>query len=381
MCENMTRLQKIKDEMNRQQIDCVILFNSRNIYYASNTAQFSICLIPLDSDPRIFIKRNYERGKRETWIKDVVQLKSTEDVIEEIKERKLDRGKLGIEMNFVRVNQYLKLRKALNAEIIDINPLFYKLRMIKDSKEIESLKKAAKAVVNVQKVCRETLRPGITELEVAAEVAREAKLNGSWHPVTNLYWDANGFVLASGENLYTPGDYPILSGVGATNATPRSASNRVLKNGDIFVLDFATNVDGYHADHARTYFIGNPTEKYMKLYKIIRDALKHIEHQVLVGKEIGALFKEIKQKMDNYQEFFQGFNNYRQGLGHGVGLELDEPPGIVEHSKTKFQEGMVIAFEPKLIIPGWGAIDFEDTVHLRYNSTEVLTNSPFEDFI
>lgn len=366
--------------MSQQQIDCIILFSSRNIYYTSGTAQFSICLIPLDSDPKMFIKRNFDRGKSETWIKDVVQLNTTRDVIEEIKARKLDKAKIGIEMNYVRVNQYLKLEKALNAEFVDVNPLFSHLRMIKDKSEIESLKKAAKAVVNVQKVCRETLRPGITELEVAAEVSREAKLNGSWSPATNFYWDANGFVLASGENLYTPGDYPILSGVGASKATPRSASNRILEEGDIFVLDFATNVDGYHADHARTYFIGKPTEKYKELYKLVHRVLKTIENQILVKKEIGVLFKEIKQEVGKYQEYFQGFNGYRQGLGHGVGLELDEPPGIVENNKQKFQVGMVIAFEPKLIIPGWGAIDFEDTVHLRSDSTEVLTNSPFENY-
>ncbi|NVM55703.1 MAG: aminopeptidase P family protein [Candidatus Helarchaeota archaeon] len=376
----MNRLQKIKNEMSQQQIDCIILFSSRNIYYTSGTAQFSICLIPLDSDPKMFIKRNFDRGKSETWIKDVVQLNTTRDVIEEIKARKLDKAKIGIEMNYVRVNQYLKLEKALNAEFVDVNPLFSHLRMIKDKSEIESLKKAAKAVVNVQKVCRETLRPGITELEVAAEVSREAKLNGSWSPATNFYWDANGFVLASGENLYTPGDYPILSGVGASKATPRSASNRILEEGDIFVLDFATNVDGYHADHARTYFIGKPTEKYKELYKLVHRVLKTIENQILVKKEIGVLFKEIKQEVGKYQEYFQGFNGYRQGLGHGVGLELDEPPGIVENNKQKFQVGMVIAFEPKLIIPGWGAIDFEDTVHLRSDSTEVLTNSPFENY-
>lgn len=363
--------------MMKQQIDCIILFNSRNIYYSSNTAQFSIALIPRESEPIMFIKRNFERGKKESRIKNVIRLKSTKDVLEKVKDLNLDKGRIGVEMNFLRVNQFLKLKKGLGAEFVDINPIFSKLRMIKDAEEIKSIKKAAKAVVNVQKVCRETLRPGITELEVAAEVAREAKLNGSWHPATNLYWDANGFVLASGENLYTPGDYPILSGVGATNATPRSASNRILKEGDIFVLDFATNVEGYHADHARTYFIGKPTEKYKKLYTIVRNALEEIEGQVLVGKEIGVLFKEIKQKMGEYQEYFQGFNGYRQGLGHGVGLELDEPPGIVENNHQKFQEGMVIAFEPKLIIPGWGAIDFEDTVLLHSDSTEVLTNSPF----
>ncbi|MHA1651056.1 MAG: M24 family metallopeptidase [Candidatus Helarchaeota archaeon] len=376
----MNRIEKIKREMKKDQVDCIILFGSRNIYYASGTAQFSICVIPLNSDPVIFIKRNFERGKRETWIKDVIKLNSTKDVIEELKDRKLDKGKIGIEMNFVRVNQYLKLKRSLDTDFVDINPLFYRLRMIKEKEEVESIRKAARAVENVQKVCKEVLQPGITELEVAAEVSKEARRNGSWSPITSFYWDSNGFVLASGENLYTPGDFPILSGVGLSKATPRSASRRVLKEGDIFVLDFATNVEGYHADHARTYFIGNPSSKYKKLYKLVHNALQRIENQVLVGKEIGALFKETKRQMGEYQEYFQGFNGYRQGLGHGVGLELDEPPGLVEQNTQKFQAGMVLAIEPKLIIPKWGAIDFEDTVYLHPDSTEVLTKSPFEEF-
>jgi Xaa-Pro dipeptidase len=376
----MNRLEKIKKEMAAQEIDCAVLFNSRNIYYSSGTAQFSIALIPLDSDPKIFIKRNFERGKGETWIKDIVRLKSTRDVIEEIKARNLAKARIGIEMNFLRVNQYLKLKKGLDTEFVDINPLFYKIRMIKDQTEIQSIKKSARAVENVQRVCRETLRPGITELDVAAEVAHEAKKNGSWSPVTNLYWDANGFVMGSGETLYTPGDYPILSGVGLCKATPRSASDRVLKDGDIFVLDFATNVEGYHADHARTYFIGNPTEKYKKLYKLVHQALRHVETQVLVGKEIGTLFREVQNILGDYKEYFQGFNGYRQGLGHGVGLELDEPPGITATNTARFQKGMVLAIEPKLIIPGWGAIDFEDTIHLREKATDVITNSPFEEY-
>jgi Xaa-Pro aminopeptidase len=99
-----------------------------------------------------------------------------------------------------------------------------------------------------------------------------------------------------------------------------------------------------------------------------------------MGKEIGVFFKEIKQKFGQYQEYFQGFGDYKQGLGHGVGLELDEPPAIVETNKEQFQDGMVIAFEPKVIIPGWGAIDFEDTVHIQPAKTEVLTPSPFENY-
>ncbi len=376
------RISKIKKEMELKEINLIILFSSRNIYYVSDTAQFSICVLPLDGEPFIFIKRNFQRGKKETWIKDVIKLESTKGVIQEIKDRKLEIKDLGLELNFLRANQYIKLSKLLpNSRFIDINQLFLEIRMIKDKREIEHIKAAAKAVMGAQKVTREFIKPGVTEMEVAAEIAYELKKHGSWTTQSNMYWDSNGFCLASGENLYSPGDFPILSGVGASKATPRSASNRILKNGDIFVLDIGSNVEGYHADHARTYYIGNPDSKFRKIYNIILGALKNAFQLIKEDKTIAEIFQETKERMGEYKEFFQGFNGYRQGLGHGVGLHLDEPPYIIARNTNKLQENMVIALEPKLIIPNWGAVDLEDTLLIRKNKDpELLTTSPYLEF-
>ena len=96
------RISKIKKEMESREIDLIILFSSRNIYYVSDTAQFSICVLPLDGKPFIFIKRNFQRGKQETWIKDVIKLESTKGVIQEIQDRKLEIKNLGLELNFLR---------------------------------------------------------------------------------------------------------------------------------------------------------------------------------------------------------------------------------------------------------------------------------------
>ncbi|MHA1379914.1 MAG: M24 family metallopeptidase [Candidatus Helarchaeota archaeon] len=376
------RLLKIKRQMENNKIDLVILFNSRNIFYVSDTAQFSIVVIPLDAEPFIFIKRNFNRGKKETWLKDVLRLGTTKGVIQEIRERKLATKNVGLELNFIRASQYIKLQKFLpDSRFINVDPLFLQVRSIKDMQEIEHIRAAAKAVVGAQRVTREFIAPGVTEMEVAAEIAYELKKHGSWIPQTNAYWDSNGFCLASGENLYSPGDFPILSGVGTCKATPRSASNRVLKDGDIFVLDIGSNVEGYHADHARTYFIGNPDDKFQKVYNIIYTAHKNILELISENRTIGEIFQDTKARMGEYQDYFQGFNGYRQGLGHGVGLHLDEPPYIVAGIKDKLQENMVIALEPKLIIPGWGAVDLEDTFLIRKNKEpELLTPSPYLSF-
>jgi Xaa-Pro dipeptidase len=260
--------------------------------------------------------------------------------------------------------------------------LFLEVRSVKDGNEINHIRAAAKAVMGAQRVTKEFIRPGITEMDVAAEIARELKKHGSWTTQSNMYWDSNGFCLASGENLYSPGDFPILSGIGATKATPRSASNRVLKEGDIFVLDIGSNVEGYHADHARTYFIGEPPSKFIKIYEIVRDALKNALQLIKQDVVIDELYQQTKARMGEYQDFFQGFNGYRQGLGHGVGLHLDEPPYIVSNNKSKLQENMTIALEPKLIIPQWGAVDLEDTLLIKKGTDpEILTPSPYLEFV
>jgi len=129
--------------------------------------------------------------------------------------------------------------------------------------------------------------------------------------------------------------------------------NIILKENDIFVLDIGSNVEGYHADHARTYFIGTPDSKFRKIYNIVLGALKNAFQMIKEDRTIDEIFRETKAQMGDYQDFFQGFNGYRQGLGHGVGLHLDELPYIIAGNKNDAVKAVI-------------ALSYYSTSHTRF---------------
>ena len=87
---------------------------------------------------------------------------------------------------------------------------------------------------------------------------------------------------------------------------------------------------------------------------------------------------KARLEQEKLGKYFQGDGYYYQGLGHGIGLELDEPPFIVPKGTIKLEENMVISMEPKLIVPGWGAIDLEDNFIIKKgNKPERITKTTY----
>ncbi|MGV9142124.1 MAG: M24 family metallopeptidase, partial [Promethearchaeota archaeon] len=190
----------------------------------------------------------------------------------------------------------------------------------------------------------------------------------------------NWFIVASGKNLWIPSSFPVLSGDGFSDAIPYGYTDRKLKKGDIVMCDYAVNYEGYHADYARTYYVETPPEKFKERYLILKDAYMNvIEANLKEGTTVNKLFDKIKEllKKEGLGEYFEGDGYYYQGLGHGIGLELDEPPAVISKNKTKLKQNMVIALEPKIIIPRWGAIDLEDDFIIKKNGFERITHTDY----
>jgi Xaa-Pro aminopeptidase len=186
--------------------------------------------------------------------------------------------------------------------------------------------------------------------------------------------------LASGKNLSTPSYFPILSGGGLSEAIPYGYSDRTIRKGDIVMCDYAVNYKGYHADHARTFYVDKLPKKFKERYLILKNAYEEIKSKYLrAGIKTDTIFKKMKALLEkeNLGKFFQGNGYYYQGLGHGIGLELDEPPGIVLNKGMELRENMVIALEPKIIIPEWGAIDLEDDFIIKDGKPEQITNTTY----
>lgn len=380
-----TRLEKAYSLLERQDLDYGIITNIQNLYWLSGTAQYGSLLLSKDKWATLFIRRNYFKGKEESVLENVIEMKKTSDLKNHIlnQEQRLDGLKIGMELDSLPASYYLYYKDFLNgANIKNMELPLRKLRMVKDQKELEIFRKAGKIAQKTQERIQEVLKPGIKEYEVAAEVVYKAMKNKSVHfSKINNEFGENFLILASGKNLYTPSYFPVLSGAGLSKAVPYGYSDRVIKKEDIVMCDYAVNYKGYHADHARTFYVGDSLpKKFKERYLILKNAYEEIKSEYLrAGVLTNTIFKKMEALLEKegLAKYFQGNGYYYQGLGHGIGLELDEPPGIVAKKGIELEENMVIALEPKIIIPNWGAIDLEDDFIIKKGKPEQITNTPY----
>ncbi|TFF98730.1 MAG: aminopeptidase P family protein [Promethearchaeota archaeon] len=378
------RLKKVYKLLDRTNLDYAIITNIQNLYWLSGTAQYGTLIISKDKWQALFIRRNFFKGKKESILENVKELKKTSELREYIikQEGKIGELKIGMELDSLPASYYLYYKDLFkDAEIRNIELSLRKLRMIKDEQELEICRKSGKIAQKAQEKIVEILKPGIKEYEIAAEVVYEALKNKSVHfsNINNVF-GKNFLILASGENLYTPSYFPVLSGNGLSKAIPYGYSDREIRKGDIVMCDYAINYKGYHADHARTFYVDKLPKRFKERYMILKYAYEEIKSEYLrAGVMTDTVFKEMKALLEKegLGKFFQGNNYYYQGLGHGIGLELDEPPGILPNKGIELKENMVIALEPKIIIPDWGAIDLEDNFIIKKGKPEQITNTSY----
>ncbi|TFF92595.1 MAG: aminopeptidase P family protein [Promethearchaeota archaeon] len=378
------RINKTRELLQKFELDFIIITNIQNLYWLSGTAQYGVLLLSEKEKPTLFVRRNYFKAKEETYLENLVELEKTSQIKDFILNSKngLDNLTIGMELDSLPTSFYLYYKNMLKgANIKNIELDLRKLRMIKDKKELELFREAGKIAQKAQERIPDVLRPGIKEYEVVAEVVYEAMKNKSVHfSNVNSTFGKNWLILASGENLWTPSYFPILSGKGLSNAIPYGYSEREIKQGDLIMCDYAINYRGYHADHARTYFLESYPDGFKEKYLILKQIYEEIKKDYLkVGIPVSKIYNRMKELLDKegLGEFFQGNGYYYQGLGHGIGLELDEPPAILPNSDIKLEENMVIALEPKIIIPEWGAIDLEDDFIIKKNDAEQITKTPY----
>ncbi len=157
---------------------------------------------------------------------------------------------------------------------------------------------------------------------------------------------------------------------GTRSAMPHGvASEKVIQYGDIVTLDYGAIYEGYCSDITRTIFVGYAQDKLKEIYEIVLNAqLKALKgaFEGKTGREIDSIAREIITK--------EGYgNNFGHGLGHGVGLEINEPPVFAPRSREILQKNMAVAFEPKFVLPGIGAVGIENTYFVTETGLDKVT--------
>ncbi len=259
--------------------------------------------------------------------------------------------RLAFESEGLTYAQYQRLTEGLDdVELLPTTGLIEKLRAIKDNAEVAKVQQAAAIADQALTDLLPSLEPGPTEQEVALDLERAILLAGA---------EAIAFqtILAAGPSAAWPHAIP---------------GQRKLQAGQMVKIDVGARVGGYCSDMTRTVFLGEPDEKFYKIYQLVFDAQVAALKAVKPGlecKELDRIAREVIADA-GYGE------NFSHGLGHGVGLEVHEAPRIGKRSDAVLQTGMVITVEPGIYIENWGGVRIEDLVLVTEEGARVLTNAP-----
>lgn len=244
---------------------------------------------------------------------------------------------------------YLKWQESLHNRFASKTSFFKPLRMIKDSLEIEKMKKSAQLLWRGFEFLSSQLREGITE----KEMARSFEIFCLQHGGEGLAFE------------------PIIA-FGPNSAMPHYRSQDVpLKKGDIVLIDIGVVVERYHSDMTRLVFYQTAHPELESLHHINKAAHDAALHLCRPGTKIGALDRAARDVMAHH-----GVEDlFLHSLGHGIGLETHEYPRIKWDGEDKdllLQPGMVFTIEPGLYVPGLGGVRYEDTIFITETGYENL---------
>jgi Xaa-Pro aminopeptidase len=161
---------------------------------------------------------------------------------------------------------------------------------------------------------------------------------------------------------------------GANSALPHGSSGgRELAPGDLLIVDIGAAVGGYHADITRTYVVAaEPDARQLELFEVVREA----QRAGIAAARPGTPCREIDRAARSVIETagFGAFFVHR--TGHGLGLDVHEPPSLHAQNDEQLLEGAVITVEPGVYLPGYGGVRIEDDVVVTASGPEVLTRAP-----
>jgi Xaa-Pro dipeptidase len=350
----LKRIDALKHEaLEDGKFDGFLIFNSANLTYLTGFSGASALLIPKSGESRVYVYGvNYAQAEAELGDFRVDLVKRGESLMGKIAEASaLEIKRLAVDAS--SLEGWRALSEALGGEKkveVDSSCL-QELRKVKDESEIELLRKAAELTSEGMRVAREVVAAGVKEYEVAAEIEYAMRKQGS-----------------SGTAFET------IVASGLTSAFPHGGcSDREIHEGDLVVVDVGATYKFYRSDMTRTFVAGKPSEKQKKLYEIVRAAQAEAFEAVkpnVKAKDVDAVARKVIADA-GYGDYFV------HSLGHGVGLEVHEPPTLSPDSEDVLAVGNVVTVEPGVYLVGYGGVRIEDTVLVQKNGAEKLTNGAY----
>jgi len=359
-----SRLQKLRKLLIEKNLDAVFVSSLSSIIYLTNFSDFTTVdrdgfLLITKKNQYIFTHGIYKEAvEKNVKSFDLIPIQRENPISKAIKNivNKERIKRLGFEDFDLKVNEYEKLVKEIDKNILIPMDILRELRIKKTPDEINAIKKACELGDKAYSYILKKIRTDITEKELTFLLESFIKKNGAEISFAS--------VVAFGPNASKPHHVP---------------GNTKLKKNNFVLLDFGVKLDTYCSDMTRTVFFGKATKEQKKAYQTVLEsqelAIDFIKNNIKMKKQI--IGKKVDQTSREYV-IQKGFPSMPHSLGHGVGIEVHEPPRLTVLSEEKIENGMVFSVEPGIYLPEKFGIRIEDIFTIEKNKLIQLTESSKE---
>ena len=354
------RMQVLQQKMQEKEIDYVFLTPDSNMFYVSGydgeIHERHFFLVISQTEEFFFLPDLYkEQVREETWIENIYTWSDSENPRENLE---------GIFHNQnadeILFSEEMQARFALDlmqvfpdAEYSLSGEIFEQLRIKKSKDEVEEIRKSSKIVDEVVEDLRQMDQEiiGKTENQLADIIKEKMSEKGGEKP------------------SFTP-----TASSGPNGAKPHySHGEKTIEEGEPVVLDFGCYQNHYPSDQTRTLVFGNqePSEKFWEVHDIVRKAQQAAVEKV----EPGVQAKEVDKAAREIIEDAGYGDKFIHRTGHGVGLDLHEPPYINQENTKELEKGMIFSVEPGIYIEGEFGVRIEDLVVVKEDGAGRLNHS------
>lgn len=377
--ERITRLQS---RLAGEGLDAALLVQATDLFYFAGTAQQAHLYVPQRGQALLAVRKSVTRAQEESPMQ-AIPLESLRHLPDLLRSNGFpDPARLGMELDVLPAAQFFRYQKLFpGVELRDLSAGIRLIRTVKSDYELAIMRRAAAVAELMFQAAREHLRPGMTELELAALVEAAGRHAGHQGTVPVRAFNQGmhfGHLLSGpGAALPSSADSPT-GGRGLNPRIPFGAGQRTISRNEPVLLDLLAAVDGYLVDQSRVLAVGSLDPRLVHALGVARDIQDRVASLAVPGADTGELYRRaVSLAADaGLGDHFMGWGESRVAfVGHGIGIELDEPPVFARGADIKLEEGMTFALEPKFTFPDLGVVGIENTYVVRPGGAERLTFS------
>ena len=357
------RLEKLTNKLPELGLNGFLISDPSDIYYLSKFKGLSpkereAWILVMKEDSYLFTNPLYfpATSKLENGFK-TIKTTAEKPVINHISEILRSSDIIGFDPASISYKEHQKFLSKINEDNFRSieSPVKY-LRLYKDENEINDIKKAVKITDSAWNFIQSTSKIGQTELDVSYIIEDFIRTHGA----DDVAWR------------------PIIVASGANSANPHHVtSNKVIKKGDIILIDMGAKVNEYVSDLTRIIFTSPPNEEQIHVYNTVLDANNYASSIIQSGSSRKSIDYQVR-KILKKNGFTETKGQYPHNLGHGIGIDIHESPSIGKYTIGTLEDNMVFTIEPAIYLENKFGIRLEDSVMLKNGKLDVLSKSTKE---